>query len=162
MFVRNGPQISDLFRCSVHFLVSPKKSQFRLSPNHHKTSQIKSQNVFCSDLYICSNPFWHQLSQFIMTPRTLLFCNTSPATRSLLRLESSLKPSRNLMFYRVSLWDTLFSPVFQIDAQQLDLAPPLGSSSGQNGAQNRPSGANERQKGIGPPHLGRIHVFTKP
>ena len=72
-----------------------------------------------------------------------------------------LGPIFNQKKNRVSFLDTLFSSPFQDDAQKLDLGTPLGSSSGQNCAPNRPSGAKRTKNSISPCHFGRTPVLTK-
>jgi hypothetical protein len=54
--------------------------------------------------------------------------------------------NQNLMFFRVSFLDALFSSFFQDDTQNHDFGTLLESSSVQNGAQNRPSGARGANK----------------
>jgi hypothetical protein len=77
-------------------------------------------------------------------PENLYFATSIKRnTRFYLPNPSILGPNfnQNLMFFRVSFLDTLFSSFFKLDVQKHDFGTPLGSSSVQNGAQNRPSGA---------------------
>ena len=45
-----------------------------------------------------------------------------------------------------------FHHFFNMIPKNMIFGPPLGSSSAQNGTQNRPSGAKRREKSIGAPH----------